>query len=48
MIKGKKNHNVLEFNKLQWLKPYGKFNTQKIEPENCKKRWKSVIQMNEQ
>lgn len=42
MIKGKKNHNVLEFNKLQWLKPYGKFNTQKIEPKNGKKDGKAL------
>ena len=42
MIKGKKNHNVLEFNKLQWLNPYGKFNTQKIEQKNGKKDGKAL------
>ena len=49
-LKLKKRYHILEFNQSQWLKPYIEFDTQKrIEAEkNRYKRWKSVVQINEQ
>ena len=44
-----KKHPLLEFNQLQWLKPYVEFNTVK---NNSRKKWsqwwKSVVQINKQ
>ena len=44
----KKIHCVLEFNKSQWLKTCFEMNKQKIiEADKWRRRWKSVVQINE-